>query len=36
MSGPTKHTGTLTTEQSNKGILSPTDAKIKNEGSMII
>ena len=28
MSGP-KHTGTLTTEQSGKGIFSPADAKIK-------
>ena len=35
MRGP-KFTGTLTTGQSHKGIFSPADAKIKNEGPMII
>ena len=36
MSGP-KITGTLTTGQSDKGIFSPADAKIKkSEGPMII
>ena len=34
-SGP-KHTGTLTTEQSDKRIFSPAFEKIKNEGPMII
>ena len=35
MSGP-NITGTLTTGQIDKGIFSPADAKIKNEGPMII
>ena len=35
MSGP-KNTGTLTTVQTDKGLFSPADAKIKNEGPMII